>query len=218
MKGPEITRTLIKICGLCRPEDARAAVAAGADLVGVILAPSKRRLDLDQAASVLADVPAGVSRVGVFVDAAAAEVAEAAERLSLDYAQFHGSETPGACAEAPVAVIKAFGVGRGFDTGTLDAYRGSVAAVMLDTAVAGVSGGTGAAFDWDEVAPLPGFAPVFVAGGLGPGNVGQAVRTLRPTGVDVSSGVEASVCRKDPDAIRAFIAAVRAVDEECEVR
>ena len=209
-------RTRIKICGLTRPEDAAAAVSSGADALGVVLAPSKRRVTLEQAAAVFAEVPPLVSRIGVFVDASAGEVAEAVARLGLSAVQFHGDEPPAVCASLPVPVIKALRVGPGFAADVADAYRGAVAALLLDALVAdGARGGTGVAFDWYDVAArLPGWAPVIVAGGLGPTNVAEAVRVLRPYGVDVSSGVEGSPGIKDHALVDSFCAAVRAADLE----
>ena len=208
-------RTRIKICGLTRPEDAAVAVSSGADALGVVLAPSKRQVTLDQAAAVFAHVPPLVARVGVFRDARADKVWEAVARLGLTAVQFHGDEAPETCAAAPVPVIKTVGVGPDTLLGDLDAYHGSVAALLLDTVVGGQSGGTGVAFDWYDVAGrLPRWAPVIVAGGLGPSNVSEAVRSLAPFAVDVCSGVEASAGVKDHALIESFCAAVRAADLE----
>lgn len=210
-----MSRTRIKICGLTRAEDAAAAVAAGADALGVVLAPSKRQVTLDQAAAVFADVPPLVARVGVFVDAQADAVWEAVARLGLTAVQFHGDEAPETCAAAPVPVIKALRVEPGFDAADVGRYRGAVAALLLDTYVAGEHGGTGMAFDWDRVAGLlPRDIPVVLAGGLGPDNVAEAVRTLRPYAVDVSSGVEQAPAVKDHAKVAAFCEAVRAADGE----
>lgn len=208
-------RTRIKICGLTRAEDAAAAVSAGADALGVVLAPSKRRVTLDEAAEVFAAVPPLVARVGVFVDAHADEVWEAVARLGLAAVQFHGDEAPETCAAAPVPVIKALRVGPDYSPERADAYRGAVSAVLLDTFVPGEQGGTGVAFDWYDVAGrLPRWAPVLLAGGLGPANVGAAIQALHPYAVDVSSGVESAPGVKDHRSIDAFAAAVRAADEE----
>lgn len=209
-------RTRIKICGLTRPEDAAAAVASGADALGVVLAPSKREVTLDQAAVVFADVPPLVARVGVFVDAKADDVWEAVARLGLTAVQYHGDEAPETCAAAPVPVIKAVRVGPGFDPGVLDAYRETVAAFLLDTLVTGgATGGTGVVFDWHVVAgALPTWAPVVLAGGLRPENVSVAIRTLHPYAVDVSSGVESAPRIKDHLLIAEFAAAVQAADLE----
>jgi len=143
-----VPRTRIKICGLTRPQDAAAAVSSGADAVGVILAPSKRRVTLEQAVVVFAEVPRSVARVGVFADAQADDVWEAVARLGLAAVQFHGDESPETCESAPAPVIKALRVGPGFDGADVDRYRGAVAALLLDTYVAGEQGGTGMAFDW----------------------------------------------------------------------
>ena len=213
-------RTRIKICGLTRPEDAAHAVSSGADALGVVLAPSKRQVTLDQAAEAFADVPPLVARIGVFVDASADEVWEAVARLGLTAVQFHGDEAPETCAAAPVPVIKAVRVGPGFDRLSVDVYCGSVSALLFDTLVpGGAHGGTGLAFDWHDVAGrLPDWAPAIVAGGLAPQNVAEAVRVFAPLAVDVSSGVESSPGIKDHALIDAFCAAVRAADLEVEDR
>jgi phosphoribosylanthranilate isomerase len=208
-------RTRIKICGLTRPEDAAAAVSAGADALGVLLAPSKRRVTLEQAEAVFADVPPLVARMGVFRDATADEVWEAVARLGLTAVQFHGDEAPETCAAAPVPVVKTIGIGPNGPLTGLDRYRDSVAAFLLDTVVGGASGGTGVTFDWYDVAGrLPSWAPVILAGGLGPHNVAEAIRVLRPFAVDVCSGVEVSPGVKDHAMIASFCAAVRAADLE----
>ncbi|HSQ21420.1 MAG TPA: phosphoribosylanthranilate isomerase [Coriobacteriia bacterium] len=208
-------RTRIKICGLTRPEDAVVAVAAGADALGVVLAPSRRQVTLDQAAAVFADVPPLVARIGVFVDARADDVWEAVARLGLSAVQYHGAEAPETCEVAPVPVIKALRVGPGFDASAADAYRDVVSALLLDTLVPGEQGGTGVAFDWNDVAErIPRWAAVILAGGLTPGNVGDGIRALRPYAVDVSSGVESAPGIKDHALIRSFCAAVRAADGE----
>ncbi len=208
-------RTRVKVCGIARAEDAALAVAAGADALGVVLAESPRRVTLEQADAALAAAPPFVARVGVFVDADEAFVGEAVRRLGLHAVQFHGDEPPVACASAPAPVIKALRVGRADDLEAAEAYRGAVAALLLDARVEGAYGGTGVAFDWHAVAPaVPSWAPVVVAGGLRPGSVGEAIRVLAPYAVDVSSGVELEPGVKDAAAVREFIAAVRAADEE----
>lgn len=208
-------RTRVKVCGLTRVQDAALAVAAGADALGVVLAESPRRVSLEQAEAVLSSVPPFVARVGVFVDADAAFVAQAVERLGLHAVQFHGDEPPEVCAAAPAPVIKAVRVGGAADLAAAEAYRGSVAALLLDARVPGARGGTGVAFDWQAVASaVPSWAPVVVAGGLRPDNVGDAIRVLAPYAVDVSSGVEREPGVKDAGAIKEFIAAVRAADEK----
>jgi phosphoribosylanthranilate isomerase len=208
-------RTRVKICGLTRPEDALAAVAAGADAVGVVLAASPRQVTLGQAERVLADVPPFVARVGVFVDAEEAFVAEAVERLGLTAVQLHGDESPARCASAPAPVIKALKVGTTFAPARIGPFRETVAAILLDTLVSGKDGGTGKIFDWQILTDAsPGGVRLVLAGGLNPGNVGTAIRMLSPYAVDVSSGVESAPGIKDHAMIEAFMAAVRVADEE----
>jgi phosphoribosylanthranilate isomerase len=190
-------------------------VSSGADALGVVLAPSKRRLTLEQAESVFAGVPPMVARVGVFCDAHPDDVSEAVARLGLTAVQFHGDESPETCATAPAPVIKTVSIGPDTRLEGLERYRDSVAALLLDTVVGGASGGTGIAFDWYDVAGrLPAWAPVMLAGGLGPQNVAEAIRVLRPFAVDVCSGVEVSPGIKDHALIDSFCAAVRAADLE----
>jgi phosphoribosylanthranilate isomerase len=201
------------MCGLTRAEDAAAAVAAGADAVGVVLAPSKRQVSLDEAVEVLAVVPPFVERVGVFVDPSADEVQEAVVRCSLGWVQLHGSESPEFCASLGVGVAKTFRVGEGFDPAFVEAYRGAVSLVLLDTYVHGQAGGTGQTFDWRSIrGQMPVIAPVAVGGGLHPGNVGEAIRVLRPFAVDVSSGVESAPGIKDHGLIERFVDAVVKTD------
>lgn len=208
-----MTRTRIKICGITRPEDAVAAVEAGADAIGVVLAPSPRQVSIDRAEEIAAAVGPLVSIVGVFVNADEDFVVEATERIGLSYLQFHGDESPERCASAPAPVIRAMRVGTEFDCRALEPFWEHVDAILLDTYDPHAAGGTGTSFDWHSIPVLPGRV-LFLAGGLTPANVGEGIRTLRPYAVDVSSGVESAPGIKDHDAIRAFCAAVRAADQE----
>lgn len=208
-------RTRIKICGITTATDAAMAVDAGADALGVVLASSAREVTLDEAEKALAGVPPLVTRIGVFVDADPAFVAEAVSRLGLSAVQFHGDESPADCAAAPVPVIKTLKVGTDFAPNMAEPFRGAVAAILLDTYCPHKSGGTGKSFDWQtHTAALPGWVPLIVAGGLTPVNVAEAVRVFRPFAVDVSSGVEERNRHKDRIKLNAFVAAVRAADEE----
>ena len=211
-------RTHVKICGLTRPEDAHAAVGAGADALGVILAPSKRRVTLAQAAAVLAQAPAGIERVGVFVDPTLEEILDAIDACGLTRVQLSGHETPAFCDSVPVPVMKAVHVGTDFGLQEVEPYRGHAAALLLDTFVTGKAGGTSQTFEWQAIGDVPGWAPIYVAGGLNPENVSACVAVLRPFGVDVSSGVETSPGIKDPTRIEAFCAAVRTADTESRNR
>lgn len=209
-----MSRTRIKICGITSPEDAVAAVEAGADAIGVVLAPSPRQVSIERAAEIAAAVGPLVPVVGVFVNASEDFVAEATERIGLSYLQFHGDESPERCASAPAPVIRAMRVGTEFDGDTVEPFREHVVAILLDTYDTQVAGGTGTTFNWHAVPVLPGWVSLFLAGGLNPDNVGAGIAALRPYAVDVSSGVESAPGIKDHDAIRALCAAVRTADEE----
>ena len=208
-------KTRVKICGITSPEDASAAIAAGADAVGVVFADSPRQVDLARAREVLAVVPDGVVKCGVFVDAGPATVEAAVAACGLDEVQYHGDESPEACAAAPAPVVKAFRVGGGYDPGAIDAYEGSIAAVLLDAYDPHERGGTGRSFAWEASGELPPWAPVIVAGGLTAANVGDAIEHFRPFGVDVSSGVEEWPGNKDRNRMAAFVDAVRRADRAC---
>lgn len=208
----------VKICGLCRPEDAAHAAHSGADYLGVVLHRSSGRGQSVTRAEAIFDAGPGPRRVGVFVDAAFEEVLEAAAYASLDVVQLHGAESPEQAArlrsEGGLEVWKAVRPldGRAFRRG-VQAYAGAVDAVLVDGWTAEAAGGTGARFPWEAVAvELGEVGPVRlgIAGGLDADNVAEAVRRLRPAFVDVSSGVEAARCRKDPDRVERFIAAARA--------
>lgn len=208
-----MTATRVKICGITCPEDATAAVLAGADAVGVVFAESPRQVDLARAREVFHAVPAHITRVGVFVDADRGFVLEAIAACGLGEVQFHGDEPPEACAAAPVSVVKAFPVVSEFDAATCEAYRGVLAGGLLDAFVDGTRGGTGRTFAWDAVGNLPEWMPLIVAGGLNPLNVAAAIEHFEPAGVDVSSSVEEFPGRKDRHRMAAFVQAVREADE-----
>jgi len=207
-----LQRTRIKVCGVTRREDADVAVAAGADAIGVIFAPSPRQVTLAQAAAALAGVPPLVARVGVFVDATLDEIEAAILACGLTAVQFSGAESPSACRAVSRPVIKAVRVGTDFGSECAEPYRGYAAALLLDTYVTGKAGGTSQTFDWQRAGECPGWASVFVAGGLNPSNVSACIAALRPYAVDVSSGVEERPGIKDHDKVRAFCAAVRTAD------
>ena len=207
-------RTRIKICGITNAADAAAAVAAGADAIGVIFAPSPRQVTIEQAAAALTDVPPPVARVGVFVDASAEEISAAISACGLTAVQFSGHESPRECDEAHAPVIKAVRVGTDFDVSVVEPYRDHAAALLLDTLLADKAGGTSQTFDWQTVGEVSGWVSLFVAGGLNSANVGDCITALRPFAVDVSSGVESSPGLKDHDKIAAFCAAVRKTDRE----
>lgn len=209
-----MTRTRIKICGITRATDLDAAVAAGADALGLVFyGPSPRCVSAQLAAELVARVPAFVSTVGLFVNEPANGVAAVLDTVPLDLLQFHGDEDAAYCAAFRRPWIKAARVKPGFD---LLEYAlrfagapGNVG-LLLDAHVEGFGGG-GRAFDWSLIpAALP--LPVILSGGLHPGNVVEAIRRVRPWAVDVSSGVESAKGIKDMRKISEFIAGVRHAD------
>jgi len=203
----------VKICGLTHRDDALAAVGAGADAVGfVFYEHSPRRVSLSEAASIIRSLPPFVAKVGVFVNPSVDEVRRALGVCGLDTLQFHGEESSEFCAQFGVKVIKAFRVASAAALPGLAAY--ATDAWLLDSCVPGQRGGTGEQFNWDlAIAAQSLGRPILLAGGLTPANVAAAVGRVRPFGVDVSSGVESAPGRKDPDKMRAFVAAAKGVDE-----
>jgi phosphoribosylanthranilate isomerase len=202
-------RVKVKICGVTRPEDARVAVAAGADYLGVNFWPqSPRAVDVERACAIAAAAP-GVPLVGVFVDARRDEVAHAAERAGLALVQFHGEETPAYCRGWPLPVIKAIRVPAGGSAAALAAPFADVAYLLVDAYVAGRPGGTGVRVGAAALAGVPG-ARLFLAGGLTPENVADAVRAVRPFAVDVATGVEERAGVKDHEKIQRFIERAKA--------
>lgn len=195
----------VKICGVTRAEDARAAADGGADAVGLnFFAGSPRCLGLERAQEIIAQLPARVCKVGVFVDTPRAEVVALAARLGLDALQFHGAESPEYCAGWDRKVVKAVRVKDAMAlAAAAQAYR--VDFLLADAWVPDKAGGTGrrVPVEW-----LTGIAPerLILAGGLDPDNVAEAVRRVRPFAVDVASGVERQVGEKDAQAIRRFVA------------
>lgn len=231
-------RTRIKICGLTREDDVRAAVDAGADAIGLVCYPgSPRYVDVARAAALAERVAPFVSVVGLFVNADAEEVAHVAERVPLTLLQFHGDETPQQCEEAArrcrLPFLRAARVRPGLDLVEFaDQYR-DAAGLLLDAFVEGYGGG-GHVFDWTLIpgqwlpsdpssppkahkahkgTPNANGAPrIVLSGGLNAQNVAGAIERVRPYAVDVSSGVEASKGVKDHARIAAFVRAVRAAE------
>lgn len=223
----------VKICGLTTPDDAAMAAAAGADAIGLnFVAGSPRVLGVAQAQAVAAAVPPGVLKVGVFAGASAAEMRRIVEAVGLDAVQLHGHlageglgvDPPVRCAElAGLTIIRAVRLESAADP--LAAARGWLAEatalgaaphlVIVDAAVAretspGQLGGTGATVDWAALAQArPLGLPTALAGGLTPDNVARAIHASMAAAVDTASGVESAPGRKDPEKVRAFVAAAR---------
>jgi phosphoribosylanthranilate isomerase len=193
----------VKICGICDLDAARAAVEAGADLLGFHLCSSQRRVSPEEAKAIVDELDVRPTIVGVFIDQEPEEVRQIAEFVGLDLLQLHGSEPPGYDAGRPV--IKVLKVRDGHIPDA-DAWPDPI---MLDSWSADQRGGTGHTWDWELARELVAARKVFFAGGLEPGNVGKVVSSFKPYGVDVSSGVESAVRVKDPGKVRAFVHAVR---------
>jgi phosphoribosylanthranilate isomerase len=203
--------TWIKICGITRAEDARAALAAGADAIGfVFYPPSPRAIAPARAAEIAAALPAGFAKVGVFVDESVARMAEIRARVGLDCIQLHGDEAPDLALALPCPVIRAFRTApRDFEEAAGMA-RYPAAAVLVDGERAGFYGGTGLPASQGVIAAARRARRWILSGGLAPGNVADKIAALAPWGVDVSTGVEAAPGIKDAKRIAAFVAAVRA--------
>ncbi len=199
-------RPRIKFCGLTRPEDVRLAVDLGVDLIGFNLAKGPRCIPLDHAAALAVLVPAGITIVALFVDAADEVILSACARLRGAVAQLHGQEPADQAARLRqrVAVIKAFAVRQDADLAAVRAYPCDLA--LLDAMVG--DGGSGHTWDYAVAADLG--RPVMLAGGLTAERVASAIAAVQPYAVDVSSGIEAGTPGvKDPNRMRAFVAAVR---------
>jgi phosphoribosylanthranilate isomerase len=204
-------RTRVKICGITRPGDAAAAAQAGADAIGLVFyPPSPRFLSVERAREIRDALPPFVQAVALFVNADPAQVAQVIGRVHPALLQFHGEETPAFCAQFGLPFIKACRVRSGVDLLKYLTPYGAASGWLLDAHVEEY-GGVGAQFDWSLV-PARLERPLILSGGLAPGNVGGAIRRVRPWGVDVSSGVESAKGIKDAAKIAAFVAEVRNAD------
>jgi len=203
-------KTQVKICGVTSVADARVAAEAGADMIGLMFYDgSPRHVTLAQAAEIARALPPFVLRVGVFVNPTEAQVLAAIAACGLSLLQFHGDEDSAFCTQFGVMSLKALRVRDAESLSTLEQFHTD--AFLLDAYSQAGLGGTGEKFNWELALAAQQFGkPIFLAGGLTPANVGDAVRQVRPFAVDVSSGVEAAPGKKDPAKMQAFIAAVRA--------
>jgi phosphoribosylanthranilate isomerase len=207
-------RTRVKICGITSPEDAAIAVAAGADAIGLVFyEKSPRAVTLQQAAEIVAVLPPFVTAVGLFVDADAAQVNATLAAVKLGLLQFHGDETAAYCQQFARPYLKALRMKDELNLPAALAAHEQATGWLLDSYRQGVPGGTGETFDWSRV-PDGLAEKIVLAGGLSPVNVAVAITQMRPYAVDVSGGVEQAPGRKCADKISAFMAAVRAADQQ----
>ena len=196
----------VKICGIVNLPDAECAIDAGADALGFIFYPkSSRFLDVEKASRLFRDLPKQIVKVGVFVDEPHDFLEQYIEELSLDYVQLHGHESPKYCSEVSAKVIKGLRIRNQNDIMSVGDYR--VSFYLLDAFSEKEFGGTGKTFDWKIALEAKKVltSPIILSGGLNPGNVAEAVKVVRPYGVDVSSGVEVSPGVKDHMKIREFV-------------
>lgn len=201
-------RVRVKICGVTRAADASAAVEAGADAIGFNFVPgSPRAIAGEEAARIGRTLPPFVTQVGVFADAAPEDVARLVREVGLQVVQFHGEESPAACARCPVPWYKAFAAEAGLAADRVRSYGREL--FLLDAHAAGRRGGTGQTFDWDIARRAASWGRVILAGGLTAVNVAAAIAAARPFAVDVCSGVERSPGIKDVALMQAFVEKVR---------
>jgi phosphoribosylanthranilate isomerase len=210
----------VKICGITNVADAREAVAAGADFLGLVFAPSRRRVTCEKARRIIQSFPRFKNWVGVFVDEDPAVVSSVVCELGILIVQLHGNETSANCAKivqitkhwktnrscgGKVKIIKALRIRSARDILKVKRYKG-VCGILLDTYVKGKPGGTGQTFNWQWARQARKFRKkIFLSGGLNPSNVTSAVKTVRPYAVDVSSGVELRPGKKSRAKLYAFI-------------
>ncbi len=191
----------VKICGITSLEDAFMATILGADALGFVFARSKRQVSSSEARKIISHLPAFVTAVGVFMDQPLEYVQRITCETGIDIIQLHGSETPEYCKQLDKPIIKRFAI-QPDDTAEILASKMktyTVAAYLLDP-----GSGEGKVFDWGKAVSLN--FRLIIAGGLTPDNVRQAIQVVKPYGVDVSSGVERSLCRKDSEKVKRFIA------------
>lgn len=210
----------IKICANTSLADALLSANAGADAVGFVLAPSPRRVTPEQVAAITPHLPAGLEKIGVFVDAGLHEICSTVRLSGLTGVQLHSQGGPDLPAQlraqfgAQLRILRVVHFGPSAGERAIDiAADPNVDGILVDSRTPTAVGGTGITFDWtaarESIFRHPGSAKYIAAGGLTPENVREAIATLGPWGVDVVTGVEAAPGRKDPAKVRAFIAAAR---------
>jgi phosphoribosylanthranilate isomerase len=199
----------VKICGITNVADGLAAAQAGADILGFVFCEqSRRNISVAQASAIIRELPPFIMKAGVFVDAPEELVLRAAGQCGLNLLQFHGDEPPDYCTRFGIMSMKAFRVREAESLKRIPEYL--TEAWLLDAYAAGKAGGSGETFNWDLALEAKKFGrPIFLAGGLTPENVAEAVARVQPFGVDVSTGVEACPGRKDHQKVAAFIRAAK---------
>lgn len=208
-----VGRTRVKICGITSVEDARCAVQAGADAIGLVFyPPSPRYVGVEQAQAICEALPAFVTTVALCVDMPAQQVQQLLQQVPVDVLQFHGSEAPDYCTRFARPFLKALRVSEALDINAEAERYGDASGILLDTYRPGVPGGTGERFDW-QLIPAGLRARIILAGGLKPTNVAEAIAAVGPYAVDVSGGVESAPGVKDPAKLDAFFEQVKLADQ-----
>lgn len=203
----------VKICGITEKADALKAVELGADALGFIFAPSPRQITMERARGIIEAIPAFVKTVGVFVNAETGTIRDHINDCGLDLVQLHGDEPPQFCRKLMPRTIKALRIKD--DASRLDyaGYQANVRALLLDTYAPDKAGGTGQTFDWRLAVKIKESGlPVVLSGGLGPFNIADAIRLVRPYAVDVNSGIEERPGKKSPDLMRQLMDKIRETD------
>lgn len=194
---------LVKICGIKTIEAASVAVQAGADFIGFVFAPSKRKITPEQAAKIAKTIPTSIRKVGVFVNETVENIKEIAEHVGLDVIQLHGDEPPEMLGKIPYQTIKAFSIDQVSEACTIKAFPADF--YLIDSPIDEYRGGSGKTFDWHLVTKLGiDSNKIILAGGLSSDNVQVAIKQVNPAGIDVSSGVETDG-EKDHEKIKQFI-------------
>lgn len=197
----------MKICGITNKEDAQNANSLGADALGFIFhKESPRYISPEKVEEIVMFLPPFTHVVGVFVNSTKEEIEEITERCRLNLIQLHGDESPQFCMEMPRKVIKAFRVSELEDLLPVSKYQGMVSAILLDTKVTGMYGGTGKTFDWGLGIKAKEYEiPVILSGGINGKNIGKAIQLVNPYAVDLSSGVESEPGKKDYEKMKEIV-------------
>ncbi len=203
----------VKICGITNSRDASMAIELGVGALGFIFASSPRQITPQKARDIIRTIPPFVKTVGVFVDEGPAAIKEVIHYCGLDLVQLHGHESPDLCCELMPHTIKALRIKDEASLSKSRTYRGKVRALLLDSYSKDMDGGTGKTFDWQLAIKIKKLGiPIILAGGLGPSNIDDAIRTVRPYAVDVNSGVESRPGKKSHMRMKDLMKTVRRIN------
>jgi len=214
----ELTMVRIKICGITNKHDASLAVSLGAHALGFIFAPSPRRVNPEKMRDIIRALPPFIQTVGVFVNEDPAIMKSVIDFCGIDLVQLHGDEGPEICAMFSPRAIKAVRLKGRSSLELLEPYRGKARAVLVDTYVEGLRGGTGRTCDWEAAVEGKKMGlPIILSGGLTPSNLERAVSSVRPYGVDINSGVEERPGKKCSKRLKRIMHIVKRINsEECK--